>query len=144
MDMTDADVGSMTVIAVRCSLLYLAATAALLTLVIAAQIATWKEMNRRSIRLVTDPDRRLFFPWQYFSSEKFVNPETGRASVGMSMEQEAALGFQSYRQVLAQSRTINSGPQFEMVRRSRPDSRRLPAKRERAFEWEVSLIRDGR
>ena len=34
---------------------------------------------------------RLFFAYQYFTSEKFVNPETSRAShIGMSVEQESS------------------------------------------------------
>src|ERR1041385_311772 len=46
---------------------------------------------------------------QYFHSEKVVNPETGRASrVAMSTQQEEALGFQSYQEVLSQSRGIET------------------------------------
>jgi predicted Zn-dependent protease len=70
-----------------------------------------------------------------------VNPETGRKSkVGMSVEQEAALGFQTYRQVLAQSRTITSGPQFEMVRDVASRLAAATGKSGEGFEWQVSVI----
>ena len=98
-------------------------------------------MQRRHIKWLPILAAGLIFAWQYFSSEKFVNPETGRASkVGMSVEQEAALGFQSYRQVLAQSRTINSGPQYELVKTV---AGRLAAQTGdvgRKFDWQVSVV----
>jgi len=60
-------------------------------------------MNRGHIRWLPILAAAVIFAWQYFGSEKFVNPETGRRShVGMSAQQEAALGFQTYRQALAQ------------------------------------------
>jgi predicted Zn-dependent protease len=78
---------------------------------------------------------------QYMHSEKVVNPETGRAArVGMSTEQEEALGFQSYREVLSQSKVIESGQQHDMV--VRVASRLAPATGEAArnFKWEVSVV----
>ena len=100
-------------------------------------------MNRTHIKWLPILLAGLFFAYQYFTSEKFVNPETGRKShVGMSVEQESALGFQSYRQVLSQSETINSGPELEMVKRV---AGRLAAATGQAgshFDWKVSLIRD--
>ena len=100
-------------------------------------------MNRTHIRWLPIAAAVLFLAYQYFSSEKFVNPETGRKShVGMSVDQESALGFQSYRQVLAQSQSIDSGPELEIVRRV---ANRLAAATGQAgsnFDWMVSLIRD--
>src|SRR6516162_9626196 len=56
--------------------------------------------------------------FQYFSSQKYVNPETGRsARVALSEQQESSLGLQSYQEVLSQSQTISSGPEAEMVQR---------------------------
>jgi metalloendopeptidase OMA1, mitochondrial len=79
---------------------------------------------------------------QYFGSEKVVNPETGReARVGLSTEQEGALGLQSYREVLAQSEVVKSGPEFDLVQRV---AKRLAAAIGDAgegFEWEVAVIR---
>ena len=64
-------------------------------------------MRRTHIKWVPIFLAAIFFAYQYFSSEKFVNPETGRKShVGLSVEQESALGLQGYREVLDQSQTI--------------------------------------
>ncbi len=77
-------------------------------------------MERRHIKWLPLLLAGLFFAYQYFSSEKFVNPETGRKShVGMSTREEASLGVQSYQQVLAQSESINSGPELEMIKGGR-------------------------
>ncbi len=100
-------------------------------------------MNRRHIRWLPVVIAALIFAWQYFGSEKFVNPETGRKShVGMSTQQEAALGFQTYRQVLAQARSIDSGPQFEMVRRVAGKLASATGAAGVEYEWQVSLIDD--
>jgi hypothetical protein len=54
-------------------------------------------MERRHIKWLPLLLAGLFFAYQYFSSEKFVNPETGRKShVAMSTREEALLGLQSY------------------------------------------------
>lgn len=95
--------------------------------------------------------RFIYFPlvlaglaalFQYLTAPKFRNPETGRvAHVAMSEEQEAALGLQSYREVLAQSQVVSSGPEYEMVVRV---ARRLAAVTGEAanrFDWQVSVIR---
>src|SRR5947199_2558977 len=75
-------------------------------------------MERRHIKWLPLLLAGLFFAYQYFSSEKFVNPETGRKShVAMSTREEALLGLQSYQQVLAQSESIDSGPELEMIKR---------------------------
>src|SRR3978361_2276676 len=98
-------------------------------------------MNRTHIKWVPILIAGLIFAWQYFGSEKFVNPETGRAShVGMSVEKESALGFQTYRQVLAQSRAVNSGPELEMVKRVASRLAAATGKSGQGFEWQVSLI----
>ena len=100
-------------------------------------------MRRRGISWLALLVAGLIFAWQYFGAEKFTNPETGRtAKVGLSMEQEAALGFQSYRQVLAQSRPINSGPQFDMVRTVASKLASATGKSGQGMEWQVSLIDD--
>jgi hypothetical protein len=57
-----------------------------------------------------------FAAYQYFGAEKVIIPETGReARVALSSEQEEALGLQSYREVIAQSDVVSSGPEYEMV-----------------------------
>ena len=99
-------------------------------------------MERRHIKWVPLLLAGLFFAYQYFSSEKFINPETGRAShVGMSTQDEALLGLQSYQQVLAQSESIDSGPELEMVRRAASRLASATGKTGAEFDWQVSLIR---
>lgn len=99
-------------------------------------------MERRHIKWVPLLLAGLFFAYQYFSSEKFVNPETGRAShVGMSTREEALLGLQGYEQVLAQSESIESGPELEMVRRVASRLASATGKVGGDFDWQVSLIR---
>src|SRR6266567_4156820 len=62
-------------------------------------------MERRHIKWLPLLLAGLFFAYQYFSSEKFVNPEIGRKShVAMSTREEALLGLQSYQQVLRSRR----------------------------------------
>ena len=100
-------------------------------------------MNRRHISWLPILVAVLIFAWKYFSAEKFVNPETGRMShVGMSRQEESALGFQSYRQVLSQAQTIDSGPEVDMVRRVASRLARATGKSGEGFEWAVSVIRD--
>ena len=100
-------------------------------------------MNRRHIKWLPILVAAIFFAYQYFSSEKFVNPETGRAShVGLSTEQEAALGLQSYRQVLAEAQTIDSGSDAEMVRRVANRLIRATGPTGSNYNWQESLIRD--
>jgi metalloendopeptidase OMA1, mitochondrial len=102
-------------------------------------------MERRHIKWLPILLAGLFFAYQYFSSEKFVNPETGRAShVGMSTQQESALGLQTYQQVLSQSEAINSGPEFEMVKRVAGRLASATGKAGQDFDWRVSVIRDDK
>jgi predicted Zn-dependent protease len=102
-------------------------------------------MERRHIRWLPLIAAAIFFAYQYFTSEKFVNPETGRKShVGLSVEQEAALGLQSYQQVLAQAQTIDSGPELEMVKRVASRLAGATGKAGQNFNWQMSLIRDGK
>jgi predicted Zn-dependent protease len=102
-------------------------------------------MERRHIKWLPIAAAALFFAYQYFTSEKFVNPETGRAShVGMSTQQEAALGLQSYQQVLSESQTIDTGAEFDMVKRVASRLAVATGNAGKDFDWKVSLIRDGK
>jgi len=70
-----------------------------------------------------------------------VNPETGRKShVALSAEQESALGLQSYQQILAQSQTIDSGPELEMVQRVVQRLASATGAAGKDFDWRVSLV----
>ena len=98
-------------------------------------------MNRTHIKWLPIGAALLFVAYQYFTSQKFVNPETGRKShIAMTAEQESALGLQSYQQVLSQSQTINSGPEWDMVQRV--VRRLVGATRDEGknFDWRVSLV----
>lgn len=102
-------------------------------------------MERRHIKWLPIVAAALFLAYQYFSSERFVNPETGRAShVGMSPQQEAALGIQTYQTVLQQAEPVTSGPEFEMVRRVASRLTRATGQAGANFEWQESLIRDDK
>jgi predicted Zn-dependent protease len=101
-------------------------------------------MERRHIKWLPLLLAGLFFAYQYFSSEKFVNPETGRKShVAMSTHEEALLGLQTYQQVLAQSESIDSGPELEMIKRVASQLARATGKAGADFDWQVSLIRSS-
>ena len=94
---------------------------------------------RRGMRIVPIAIVGLIVLFQYFRSEKFENPETHRKSrMALSTKDEAALGLQSYREVLSQSEVINSGSELEQVVRV---AKRLAAATKEPFEWGVSLVR---
>ena len=98
-------------------------------------------MERRHIKWFPLILAALFFAYQYFSSEKFVNPETGRKShVGLSTQEESALGLQSYQQILAQAPTLNSGPEVDMVQRVVQRLVRATGSAGKDFDWRVSVV----
>jgi predicted Zn-dependent protease len=98
-------------------------------------------MNRTHIKWLPIVAALFFVGYQYFSSERFVNPETGRKShVGLSIEQESSLGLQSYQQILSQSQTINSGPQVELVQRVVKRLASATGEAGRNFDWRVSVV----
>lgn len=98
--------------------------------------------RRRTVTIIPLVIAILIAAFQYFGAEKVTNPETGRTvRVGLSTEQEQALGLQSYREVLAQSDVVTSGPERDVVERV---ARRLAAAIGDAgegFDWQVSVIR---
>lgn len=96
---------------------------------------------RRRFKLLPIAIALIVILFQFFSSDKFTNPVTGEAHrVAMSEEQEAALGLQSYRQILSRERVISSGQELETIRGI---ARRLTSAVGDAggeFQWDVSLI----
>src|SRR5438132_9614063 len=99
-------------------------------------------MERRHIKWLPLLLAGLFFAYQYFSSQKFVNPETGRKShVAMSTREEAVLGLQSYQQVLAQPESIDSGPELDMIKRVASRVARATGKAGADVDWQVSWMR---
>jgi metalloendopeptidase OMA1, mitochondrial len=99
-------------------------------------------MRRRTLTIFPLLVAIGFALFQYFGAEKVTNPETGRTvRVGMSSEQEQALGLQSYREVLAQSDVVTSGPDRERVAEVARRLARAVGEAGQGFEWQVSLIR---
>ena len=100
----------------------------------------------------SQPRRRRFLIWplliavaiagfQYCRSQKYVNPETGRASrVGMSEQQESRLGLQTYEEVLSQSRTVPAGPEVELVQRVMHRLIDATGEAGKSLNWQVSVI----
>ena len=83
-----------------------------------------------------------FAAYQYFGAEKIIIPETGReARVALTSEQEEALGLQSYREVLAQSDVVNSGPEYDTVVRVAKRLAGAVGDAGQGFDWQVSVIR---
>ena len=99
-------------------------------------------MRRRKLTLFPILIAIAFGLYQYFGAEKFTNPETGRsARVALSSEQEEALGVQSYREVIAQSDTVRTGPEHEMVERVARRLAGATGAAGRDFNWQVTLVR---
>jgi predicted Zn-dependent protease len=97
---------------------------------------------RRSLKIAPLAIAALVIVFQFFSSEKVTNPVTGKKShVAMSSQQEAALGLESYREVLSNSQVVQSGPEVEQV--VRVVKRLAPATGAAAqdFDWQVSVVR---
>ena len=83
-----------------------------------------------------------FMLFQYFGADKVVNPETGKSvRLALSSEQEETLGLQSYREILSQSQTIESGPEHNIVVRVAERLARATGNAAKDFKWQVSLIR---
>ena len=98
-------------------------------------------MRRSAIRLLPIAIAILFAGYQYFSADKFTN-EAGRTTrAALSPEQEQVLGLQSYQQVLSQVQTVNSGPEYEMVRKVAARLAKATGSASKGFDWQVSLVR---
>src|SRR4029079_5000367 len=71
---------------------------------------------KRSLQIAPLVIAAVVILMQFCSSERFTNPVTGRKShVALSTQDEAALGLQSYQEVLATSQVVESGPEVEQV-----------------------------
>ncbi len=84
----------------------------------------------------------LLIAFQYFGAENFTNPETGQnVRVGISLNQEAALGLSSFREVLSQSHLISEGPEVDMAKRVATKLIQSVDQDSQKFEWAVEVIR---
>jgi metalloendopeptidase OMA1, mitochondrial len=83
----------------------------------------------------------LFFAYYWFSHQEKV-PLTGRTQlVDISREQEAALGLDSYREVLAKNEVIESGPEVESIRAIGARLATAAKDMDPGFDWQFNLLR---
>jgi predicted Zn-dependent protease len=83
----------------------------------------------------------VFF--QRCSAHKIVNEAGRTARLGLNAEQELALGAQAYRQVLSESRTVNAGAPYEMVKRCADRLTLATGEAGKNFKWAVSLVQSA-
>jgi metalloendopeptidase OMA1, mitochondrial len=102
-------------------------------------------MNQRRllIRLVPIAIAALVVFFQYSSSEKVVNEAGRTARYALNTEQEKTLGLQSYQQVLSESQTVESGPEYEMVKRVAQRLAAATGDSAKKFDWRVSVVRSN-
>ena len=100
-------------------------------------------MNQRRIlvRLVPIVIAGLVIFFQYFSAEKVTNEAGRTAHYALSSEQEKMLGLQSYQQVLSESETVTSGPEYELVKRVAQRLAAATGDSAKKFDWQVSVVR---
>jgi predicted Zn-dependent protease len=83
----------------------------------------------------------LYIFYQFHSAEKFTNPVTGETHrAGMNERQEAALGLQSYHQILSEEQPIQSGPEVDRVRTVAQRLENAVGSDGKGFQWEVSVL----
>lgn len=98
-------------------------------------------MDNRSRLILTILGVIVFVGYQYFSAEKFTNPETGKsARVALSESQEARLGLASYQKVLSESRVLKSGPEHDRVLRIAKRLSDATGEAGSKFQWAVSVV----
>ena len=97
--------------------------------------------NRRggALRLLPIVLFGLYLAYYYFSNQEEV-PLTGRSQlVDITREQEAALGLQTYQQVLAESKVLRSGQAVELVREIGYRLAKV-IDDDPGFDWEFNVI----
>ena len=78
--------------------------------------------------------------FQYCSSEKLTNEAGRTARHALNPQQEQTLGLQSYEQVLRQSQTVESGPEFDLVKRVAGRLAAATGPAAKTFDWRVSVV----
>jgi metalloendopeptidase OMA1, mitochondrial len=97
-------------------------------------------MNR-TLRLLPVAFAAIALVWVYLSSPTFTNPETGRrARVGLSVEQEANLGLQSFEDVVSHSNLVQEGPAYDLTRKVASRLVQVVDPSARNFQWQVAVI----
>lgn len=97
-------------------------------------------MRRYLPRLIPVGIALVVVLFQFFSSEKITNDAGRTVHVALSPDQEAKLGLQSYQQVLAESRVIDSGPQYELVKGVATRLAAVTGDSGKKFDWRVSVV----
>lgn len=97
--------------------------------------------NRFLIRAVPILIVVLVVAFQRCSSEKIVNEAGRTVRLGLSSQQESAMGLQAYQQVLSQSQPITSGETYEMVKRCAQRLTEVTGDAGKNFNWQVSLVK---
>ena len=95
-------------------------------------------MRRFAVRLIPIGIAAIIVWFQFVSSEKFTNEAGRTAHLGLTPAQEETLGLQSYQQVLSESETVRSGPEFDLVSGV---AARLARATGKDFNWQVSVVR---
>ncbi|MEM7610219.1 MAG: M48 family metallopeptidase [Pseudomonadota bacterium] len=97
--------------------------------------------NSALMRLLPIIGFAVYFAWYYLSNQAEV-PMTGRNQlVDMSREQEAALGLQSYQDILSREAVVTSGNEVSAVREIGRRIAIAAADMDPGFDWEFNLIR---
>ncbi len=99
-------------------------------------------MKKGTLRLLPVLLAILVVGFQYCSSDKFTNEAGRTARVGLSAQQEEALGLQSFQQILGQAKVVSSGPEYEIVRRVANRLAATTGDAAKDFKWEVALVQD--
>jgi predicted Zn-dependent protease len=100
-----------------------------------------KSRGRTTLKIAPLVIAGLFILFQFIGSERFTNPETGETEhVGLSRDQESALGLQAYQEVLSTANVIDSGPQYETVKTVASKLASQTGEAGQDFQWAVSLV----
>lgn len=100
------------------------------------------DKRRLLIRLLPVGIAGLVILFQFFSAEKVTNEAGRTARYALSSREEKTLGLQSYDQILSESKTVDSGPDYELVSRVKQRLAAATGPSAKHFDWEVSLVRN--
>ncbi|MEO7200915.1 MAG: M48 family metallopeptidase, partial [Dokdonella sp.] len=111
--------------------------------------------SRRGLKLWPILLFGAYFAWYYFSHSDQASYTGRKQLIDTSTQEEAALGLQSYREILSQSQVVTSGPLPKQVKdiaarlieaapkveKYLADTQGMPSKTDwSAYQWDVSVI----
>lgn len=82
----------------------------------------------------------LFLAYYWFSNQEKVPMTDRNQLVDMTREEEAALGYQSYQQVLQQENVLRNGEVVDQIREIGMRLAKVAADVDPGFEWEFNVI----